>query len=93
MILPLPSQGFVSSLSSSSYCEVYGMERETDRAGRTVINALAKAFIETDASLFEINPLVETKEGQLFALDPSWSSMIMLYFATCILKLYLIPLK
>lgn len=33
------------------------------------ILALYKAFIETDASLAEINPLVVTKDGQVLALD------------------------
>jgi succinyl-CoA synthetase beta subunit len=31
--------------------------------------ALYKAFIETDCSIAEINPLVLTKEGEVFALD------------------------
>ncbi len=33
------------------------------------IKALYKAYEETDASLFEINPLVLTKENQMIALD------------------------
>jgi len=33
------------------------------------MQALYKAFVETDASLFEINPLITTKDGRLFALD------------------------
>ena len=33
------------------------------------IKALYKAYEETDASLFEINPLVLTKESQMIALD------------------------
>lgn len=41
--------------------------------GRKIIEGLAKAFIETDASLLEINPLVETKEGALIALDAKLS--------------------
>lgn len=32
-------------------------------------NALAAAYVGLDASLMEINPLVVTKEGELFALD------------------------
>jgi succinyl-CoA synthetase beta subunit len=34
-----------------------------------VMNALYKAFIETDASMIEINPLILTKGGDLLALD------------------------
>jgi succinyl-CoA synthetase beta subunit len=33
------------------------------------MSGLYKAFVETDASLFEINPFITTKDGKLFALD------------------------
>jgi succinyl-CoA synthetase beta subunit len=35
----------------------------------TVLQSLYKAFIETDASMIEINPLIVTKDGNLLALD------------------------
>src|ERR1700733_4041197 len=35
----------------------------------TLLAALYKAFIETDASLIEINPLVVTKDGRVICLD------------------------
>jgi succinyl-CoA synthetase beta subunit len=38
-----------------------------------VISNLAKAFVKTDASLAEINPLVITKEGKLVALDAKFN--------------------
>ena len=34
-----------------------------------VLDAIYKAFIETDASMIEINPLILTKGGELLALD------------------------
>jgi succinyl-CoA synthetase beta subunit len=34
-----------------------------------LLDALYKAFVETDASLIEINPLILTKSGDLLALD------------------------
>jgi succinyl-CoA synthetase beta subunit len=34
-----------------------------------VLEAIYKAFIETDASMIEINPLILTKSGDLLALD------------------------
>lgn len=37
--------------------------------GGAILTALAKAFIESDASLAEINPLVLTSEGQVQAAD------------------------
>ena len=33
------------------------------------MTGLYKAFIETDASLMEINPFITTKDGELMALD------------------------
>jgi succinyl-CoA synthetase beta subunit len=33
------------------------------------LQSLYKAFIETDASLIEINPFITTKDDKLFALD------------------------
>jgi len=42
---------------------------ELVRAGSVLLTKLYKAFIETDASLVEINPLVITGENKLCALD------------------------
>jgi len=39
----------------------------------TMLNSLYRAFIETDASLIEINPLVITKEGNVICLDAKLS--------------------
>ena len=33
------------------------------------LSALYKAYLDTDASMVEINPLITTKDGRLFALD------------------------
>lgn len=40
---------------------------------RKIMQALAKVFVKTDASLAEINPLVVTKEGQLLAIDAKFN--------------------
>jgi succinyl-CoA synthetase beta subunit len=37
--------------------------------GGAILSALAKAFMETDATLAEINPLALTKDGQVMAAD------------------------
>src|SRR3984957_2925968 len=39
----------------------------------TLIAALYRAFVETDASLIEINPLVVTKDGNVICLDAKMS--------------------
>ena len=49
----------------------FGMGLEGGAANKLVkvLDALYKAFIETDASMIEINPLILTKQGNLLALD------------------------
>ena len=39
----------------------------------TLVSNLYKAYVKTDASLAEINPLVLTKQGQLIALDAKFN--------------------
>ncbi|TAL17830.1 ADP-forming succinate--CoA ligase subunit beta [bacterium] len=46
-----------------------GLEGEAAKNAQKFINALYKAFVECDASLAEINPLVVTSEGKVIALD------------------------
>jgi succinyl-CoA synthetase beta subunit len=49
----------------------YGLGLTKDLAGKAarMMTALYRAFVETDCSLAEINPLVLTEEGELLALD------------------------
>jgi succinyl-CoA synthetase beta subunit len=42
-------------------------------SGASLFVKLARAFLETDASLAEINPLVITEDGRLLALDAKFS--------------------
>jgi succinyl-CoA synthetase beta subunit len=46
-----------------------GLEGAAFKAGTTLMYALARAYGDTDASLFEINPLVTTTDGRVIALD------------------------
>ena len=46
-----------------------GLEGDAFKSGIALMNALAKAYGDTDASLFEINPLVVTEDGRVIALD------------------------
>ncbi|MBM3779988.1 MAG: ADP-forming succinate--CoA ligase subunit beta [Acidimicrobiia bacterium] len=49
----------------------FGMGLDGSQAAKfsTLLAAIYRAFIETDASLIEINPLIVTKDGSLLALD------------------------
>jgi succinyl-CoA synthetase beta subunit len=46
-----------------------GLKPEQISQAKKFFVALYRAFVETDASLVEINPFITTKDGRLFALD------------------------
>ena len=46
-----------------------GLDGEGFKSGVKFLTAMAKAFVELDCSLAEVNPLVVTKENQVVALD------------------------
>ena len=50
-----------------------GLEGGTARQAAKLITALARAYVETDASLVEINPLLVTGGGDVLALDAKMS--------------------
>jgi succinyl-CoA synthetase beta subunit len=50
-------------------CFHLGLVGEQMKAGAAVINGLVRAFVDTDASIGEINPLIVTKDNQVVALD------------------------
>jgi succinyl-CoA synthetase beta subunit len=73
LILPIPNEGNFKSYHFLRIAKFMGWEGKQKDEGVTLIQALIKAFQETDASLLEINPLVETDEGDLVALDAKLS--------------------
>ena len=46
-----------------------GLTGDTMKSGMKLMSALYKAFVATDSSLAEINPLMVTKAGEVVALD------------------------
>ena len=46
-----------------------GLEGESFKQGVALIQALFRAYVETDATLAEINPLLVTRSGAVLALD------------------------
>ena len=50
-------------------CECLGLEKAGIRQAAGVLEALVRLYLERDASLVEINPLVVTADGDLVALD------------------------
>lgn len=66
--IPIPLDGKLKNYKLWEAAKFMGWEEEKE-AGMHIIRQLAKAFIELDASLLEINPLVSIGNGALCALD------------------------
>lgn len=71
--VPIQLDGKVRSYHLLEIAKFMRWEGEIRKGGMELIANVAQAFIETDSSLLEINPLVLTKEGQLKALDAKFS--------------------
>ena len=63
-----PTEGF-REFQARELAFALGLNGEAFKQCIKFLKALYKAYEETDASLFEINPLVLTKEQQMIALD------------------------
>ena len=50
-----------------------GLTGDLNRPATSLIESLAKAFMESDGSIAEINPVVVTKDGRLLAADAKFS--------------------
>lgn len=70
---PIPLDGKLRSFEVIKIAKFMGWTGTTFEEGKKIIQALALAFVECDASLLEINPLVETNDGHLIALDAKLS--------------------
>jgi succinyl-CoA synthetase beta subunit len=73
LTLPIRLDGKMKPYQLLRLANFMGWKGETAKQGMKTAAALCKAFIETDASLLEINPLVETPEGDIWALDAKLS--------------------
>lgn len=71
--IPIELDGSVRSYHLVYFAKFMGWKGEMAKTGIALARALAKVFIEKDASLFEINPLVVSKDGKIWALDAKLS--------------------
>lgn len=71
--MPISFEGKLRSFQLLALNQFMGWKGALAQQGNKLFTALAKAFVETDASLLEINPLVETLNGELLALDAKMS--------------------
>jgi succinyl-CoA synthetase beta subunit len=71
--LPFSLDGKVRGYQLLSIAKFMKWEGNIKEKGCTIISNFAQAFIESDGSLLEINPLVETENGDLFAVDAKFT--------------------
>lgn len=67
--IPVQNDGSVKSYHLYKLMKLMGWKGKTAEQGKAIVLGLAKAFFAADATLLEINPLVETAEGDLYLLD------------------------
>lgn len=73
LTLPIGLDGTLKPYHALRFTNFMGWKEDQAKLGRKIAAGLAKAFIQTDASLLEINPLITTKEGEILALDAKLS--------------------
>jgi len=68
-IILISRQGTLRNYQLLELVKFMGWKGPLAQSGKEMIISLAKAFVESDAMLIEINPLIETPAGELLALD------------------------
>jgi succinyl-CoA synthetase beta subunit len=59
----------LADFQARKVCQVLGLKGETAKKGAVFFKNFVKLFLDKDASLAEINPLIVTEEGEVLALD------------------------
>ena len=67
--LPIGVDGRMRGYHLVQLCGFMGWKGEMAKQGKKIGMGLAKAFMESDAELLEVNPLVETGDGKLWCVD------------------------
>ncbi|MBS0648150.1 MAG: ADP-forming succinate--CoA ligase subunit beta [Verrucomicrobia bacterium] len=73
LTVPIGMDGSVKPYHLLRLGKFMGWEKHTLEEGMKIAAAVGRLFIEKDASLLEINPLVQSKDGKLWALDAKLS--------------------
>jgi succinyl-CoA synthetase beta subunit len=63
----------IRSFQLARICKFLGWQGDIQKQGLKIIEGLISAFFAYDAELLEINPLIETEDRQLIALDAKLS--------------------
>lgn len=69
MKIPIQLSGKVRGYHLLALAKFMGWSGDLAKSGMKLVAKVARAFLQSDASLLEINPLVLTCEGELLALD------------------------
>ena len=67
--VPIQLDGRVRNYHLLQLAKFMGWEKEVAKQGMKIAKGVAKAFMDCDASLLEINPLVKDKQDQLWVVD------------------------
>jgi succinyl-CoA synthetase beta subunit len=59
----------LASFQARKVCQVLGLKGETAKKGEVFFKNFVRLFLDKDASLAEINPLIVTDKGDVLALD------------------------
>src|SRR3954453_12325684 len=59
----------LASFQARKVCKALGLSGETAKKGEVFLKRFAQLFLDSDASLAEINPLIVTESGDVLALD------------------------
>jgi succinyl-CoA synthetase beta subunit len=71
--IPFGFDGKLKSYQLLRLTKFMGWTGALAKKGALIAQEIAKCFIDTDASLLEINPLVQTPDGEIIALDAKLS--------------------
>ncbi len=74
LTIPMRFDGFLRGYHKVALAKFMGWTGDVAKQGIGIATALARAFIENDASLLEINPLVLNSKGNLVAVDAKLSA-------------------
>jgi succinyl-CoA synthetase beta subunit len=59
----------LADFQARKVCQALGLKGETAKKGERFFKAFVRLFLDKDASLAEINPLIVTEQGDVLALD------------------------
>lgn len=71
--MPFGFDGKIRPFQLVRLAKFMGWKGDLAKKGAQIAQGLAKCFMDTDASLLEINPLVQTPDGEITALDAKLS--------------------